>query len=134
MLPEDKNDWLHTVKFILKLIDKEHIYTNADQISSNLGGTVGHQQTIANIDLPLATILINHLSWVVIAIFETAFHCEKKIENDLNNLVGEQCFYLRRLHTAKPSPILRSKVSLVYTSSYCIVLLQYRQAVPVSRI
>ena len=36
MLPEDKNDWLNSVKFILKLIDMEHIYINANQISSNV--------------------------------------------------------------------------------------------------
>ena len=35
-LPEDKNDWLNSVKFILKLIDMEHIYINANQISSNV--------------------------------------------------------------------------------------------------
>ena len=33
-LPEDKNDWLNSVKFILKLIDMEHIYINANKISS----------------------------------------------------------------------------------------------------
>ena len=36
MLPEDKNDWLNSVKFILKLIDMEDIYINANQISSNV--------------------------------------------------------------------------------------------------
>ena len=36
ILPEDKNDWLNSVKFILKLIDMEHIYINANQISSNV--------------------------------------------------------------------------------------------------
>ena len=36
MLPEDKNDWLNCVKFILKLIDLENIYINANQISSNV--------------------------------------------------------------------------------------------------
>ena len=36
MLPEDKNDWLNSVKFILKLIDMEHIYINGNQISCNV--------------------------------------------------------------------------------------------------
>ena len=36
MLPEDRNDWLNSIKFILKLIDMEHIYINTNQISSNM--------------------------------------------------------------------------------------------------
>ena len=36
MLLEDKNDWLNSVTFILKLTDMENIYTNANQMSSNV--------------------------------------------------------------------------------------------------